>query len=159
MADCPCGSKKNYSACCEPYLTHKRQPETPLALMRSRYTAYSLANIDYIQDTMRGKALLGFDAINAKRWAARVNWIKLTILDTSMDNLHKGHVEFIATFVDGQVLESIHEKSEFIQEEGRWYYIDGVQMPSLDTTKQLLSRHSLCPCGSHRKFKNCHKKL
>lgn len=159
MADCLCGSQKNYSACCEAYLTDKQRPDTPLALMRSRYTAYCLANIDYIQNTMRGKALLDFDVINAKRWATRVNWIKLTILDTSMETQHKGYVEFIATFVDDQVLESIHEKSEFIHEEGRWYYVDGVQIPSLDTTRRLLSRHSLCPCGSHRKFKNCHKKL
>lgn len=159
MTHCSCGSQKDYATCCELYLTHQQKPDTPQELMRSRYTAYCLANIDYIQNTMRGKALVGFNAINAKRWATRMNWIKLTILETSMDNPHKGYVEFIATFVDGHVLNSMHEKSEFIQEEGKWYYVDGVQIPSLDTTKQLISRNSLCPCGSQRKFKNCHKKL
>jgi len=118
MTDCPCGSKNNYATCCKPYLNNKHHPDTPEALMRSRYTAYCLAESDYIQKTMRGKALVGFDAADAKRWAKRVNWIKLDVLHTALSSPHKGSVEFIVTFVDGQALKSIHEKSEFIQEEG-----------------------------------------
>ena len=155
LTDCPCGSKHDYVTCCEPYLNHKQQPETPEALMRSRYTAYCLADIDYIQKTMQGKALVGFDAVGSKRWATRVNWIKLTVLDMSLESPHKGFVEFIATFVDGHVLKSIHEKSEFIQEEGRWYYVDGVQFT---TVTQTISRNGVCPCDSQSKYKNCHGK-
>ncbi len=155
MTGCPCGSKNDYATCCEPYLNHKQQPETPEALMRSRYTAYCLSDIDYIQKTMRGRALVGFDAVNSKLWATRVNWIKLTVLDTSLDSRHKGHVEFIATFMDGHILKSIHEKSEFIQEAGRWYYVDGVQF---QTVTKTIARNGVCPCGSQRKYKNCHGK-
>ena len=81
--------------------------------MRSRYTAYCLVDIDYIQKTMRGRALMGFNSVNAKRWAKRVHWISLSVLDAVLDSLGKGHVEFIATFMDGDTLKSIHEKSEF----------------------------------------------
>ena len=153
--DCPCGSKNDYVTCCEPYLHHKKKPETPEALMRSRYTAYSLADIPYIQKTMRGKALLDFDEVDAKRWATHVNWIKLTVLDAGLDALNEGHVEFIASFMDGHSLKSIHEKSDFIQEAGRWYYVDGIQFPTTTTT---ISRNSVCPCGSQRKYKHCHGK-
>ena len=40
--------------------------------MRSRYVAYSQARIEYIQATMRERALLGFDAQEAKEWALSV---------------------------------------------------------------------------------------
>ena len=59
--------------------------------------------------------------------STRVNWIKLTVLDTILNSPHKGYVEFIVTFLDGHDLQSILEKSEFIREAGRWYYVDWVQ--------------------------------
>ena len=123
MVECYCGSKNDYSFCCEPFLIGHARPTTPEVLMRSRYTAYCLANIDYIQQTMRGRALVNFDATDAKRWSNRVHWIKLEVLNAVLQNQHKGVVEFIATFVDGHYLKSIHEKSDFIQENGRWYYV------------------------------------
>lgn len=155
IVDCPCGSQNNYSSCCELYLSGKQCPATPEALMRSRYTAYYMDNMDYIQASMRGKALIGFGAVDAKR----VSWLKLEVLNTSLDTPRKGFVEFVATFVDNHILKSMHEKSEFIREEGRWYYVDGVQSSSIETSsKRPISRNSLCPCGGLRKYKNCHEK-
>ena len=61
MTTCPCGSKKNYADCCQPFIELKKIPETPEQLMRSRYTAYTQANMDYIVRTMRGKAAADFD--------------------------------------------------------------------------------------------------
>ena len=40
--------------------------------MRSRYTAYTEANIGYIQRTMKAPALSRFNAESAKVWAATV---------------------------------------------------------------------------------------
>lgn len=152
---CPCDSQKNYLSCCEPFITGKQNPETPEALMRSRYSAYTMANIDYIKETMRDNALVGFHELDAKRWAKRVNWIKLKVLKSDIESSGIGYVEFKASFVDGSHLESIHEKSEFIFEKGRWYYIGGQHLPTADT-EQMISRTMDCPCGSRRKFKNCH---
>lgn len=152
---CPCGSQKNYISCCEPFLTGKQSPKTPEALMRSRYVAYTRANIDYIKKTMRGNALLGFQELDAKRWAKRVQWIKLNVIKSVMESSSLGSVEFEASFVDGSKLKSIHEKSEFIFENGRWYYIGGKYLPSTHM-EQMVSRTMDCPCGSRRKFKNCH---
>ena len=73
---CPCDSQKKYLPC-EPFITAKQSPE---ALMRSRYSAYTMANIDYIKETMRGNALAGLQELDAKRWAKRVTWIKLNVL-------------------------------------------------------------------------------
>lgn len=43
--DCPCGSQIEYKSCCGVYHQGARVAPTPEALMRSRYTAYSLGNI------------------------------------------------------------------------------------------------------------------
>ena len=135
----------------------KQIPETPEALMRSRYTAYTMANSDYIKQTMRGRALIGFQEIETERWAKRVFWIKLHVIHATTENASRGYVEFEASFVDGSRLRSMHEKSEFICEEGRWYYVDGTQLAPRHV-EQMVSRNRVCPCGGPRKFKHCHGK-
>lgn len=155
MINCPCDSEKNYLSCCEPFISGKQIPSTPEALMRSRYTAYTMANMDYIKETMRGKPLIGFQEIEATRWAKRVHWIKLNVIQSSIENPNQGHVEFEAIFVEGYRLKSIHENSTFLFEKGRWYYVDGTISPSTHT-EPMISRAMPCPCGSLRKFKNCH---
>ena len=47
---CPCKSQKNYEECCKHYHIGGNPP-TALALMRSRYSAYSLGLADYIIKT------------------------------------------------------------------------------------------------------------
>ncbi len=49
MKPCPCGSKVDYLGCCGQYIDYSTHPKTPEALMRSRFTAYSLADIAYIK--------------------------------------------------------------------------------------------------------------
>jgi SEC-C motif-containing protein len=154
---CPCDSQKDYSSCCEPYITGKKNPETPEALMRSRYTAYTMADINYIKATTRHEALIGFQELDAKHWAKRVCWIKLKVHNSSIENANTGYVEFEAQFVDGSRLKSIHEKSKFIREEGLWYYVKGSHIPT-NESKQTITRNTACPCGSLKKFKNCHGK-
>lgn len=123
---CPCGSKIAYQACCEPYHCDMVLPQTPEALMRSRYTAYVLANIDYIQKTMCGKALENFNALEAKSWAQNVKWLKLKIVHALTPSENKGYVEFIARFIDKGQHHHIHEISEFQCISGKWFYVDGV---------------------------------
>lgn len=153
MTDCPCGSQRNYTGCCGMYLDSTHVPISPEALMRSRYTAYSLANIEYIKKTMRGKPLCGFDEVEAMRWAKRVVWIGLRVINTSFKCEDIGYVEFIAQFMEGEQIRTIHETSEFHCEQGAWFYIDGVQQPTNNIT---VSRNMPCPCGSQKKYKNCH---
>jgi SEC-C motif domain protein len=95
--------------------------------MRSRYTAYSRADIDYIQRTMRGKPLMGFNAKQAKLWASNVTWVGLQVLKTGLHNEHHGYVEFMATFIEQGQLHSMYEISEFECDQGIWFYSDGRQ--------------------------------
>ena len=48
MNVCVCGSMKNSELCCAQYIDGEESAPTAESLMRSRYTAYTQGNIDYI---------------------------------------------------------------------------------------------------------------
>ncbi len=48
---CPCSSNKNYADCCGRYLNGGEVAPNAEALMRSRYTAYTLGRGDYLLAT------------------------------------------------------------------------------------------------------------
>lgn len=122
---CPCKSEKEYAQCCEPFIASSQLPETPEQLMRSRYTAYSQANIDYIIATMKGDALKDFDKNSAKQWAESVSWVKLKVIRGYVDPAipDKGYVEFKAYYRYKKQMHVMHEFSEFKRIDGRWFYI------------------------------------
>lgn len=124
---CPCCSGKTYAKCCEPYINGNKTPDTPEKLMRSRYTAYSKANIDYIQQSMCGQASVGFNAKEARIWARKANWLGLEVIKAPTPVLGKGFVEFIAKYYLDNKTHSIHELSEFHYMDDRWYYVNGVK--------------------------------
>lgn len=159
ISDCPCGSQIEYKACCGVYHQGEQAAPTPDALMRSRYTAYSLGNIDYIKRTMQGKPLVGFNAQEAEAWAKAVEWVGLEIVKVKNVSSKLGYVEFIARFIENGNNQSIHERSEFRYSDGQWFYVDGMHPANnapLDTKK--VGRNMPCPCGSQKKFKHCHGK-
>jgi SEC-C motif-containing protein len=157
MSQCPCGTSIAYDLCCGIYIENKQLPQTPAQLMRSRYTAYSLTNIEYIKNTMLGKALLGFNEAEALKWAQSVNWLGLEIIQAEPTSTEVGFVEFIARFMDHEQVKSIHERSEFHKKEHRWFYVDGtLKKANLKPKKLQIARNGPCPCGSGKKYKNCH---
>lgn len=124
MSLCPCKSGKNYTVCCEPLIMHTAIAETPEQLMRSRYTAYTQANMDYIVATMKDAALKNFDATSAKQWAESVTWVKLKVLRTGLDadSVELGFVEFKAYYRYKKQMHVMHECSRFQRHGQRWFY-------------------------------------
>lgn len=131
ISHCPCGSENKYKACCGAYHRGERVAPSPEALMRSRYAAYSLGNIDYIKRTMQGKPLVGFNAEEAEAWAKSVEWVGLEIVDVKNISSQLGYVEFIARFIENGKKQSIHERSEFRYSNEQWFYVDGVHDQSV----------------------------
>lgn len=121
---CKCGSGRNYLACCGIYINGVKLPETPEQLMRSRYTAYATANIDYIVKTMQGKPLEGYDREQSLIWAQSIVWQKLAVLNSTMQK-DEGIVEFKAYYIDNGHEIILHEISEFERKNAQWYYVDG----------------------------------
>ena len=96
--------------------------------MRSRYTAYTQANMDYIENTMQGPARKKFDRHLAKQWAKSVEWLGLVVLDAAyVLGSSIAYVEFQANYRYQGSLQQCHEKSEFRLMDGVWYYYDGVE--------------------------------
>ena len=122
---CPCGLQSSFIDCCGRYINGNTPAPTPEALMRSRYSAYTTANIDYIQKTMRGPASKNFDPIDTQQWAESVDWLGLEVIKSSKVKHKKGYVEFIATYFVNHHQQKIHERSEFHFVNNCWYYVNG----------------------------------
>lgn len=178
---CPCGSTQTYATCCGPLLTGEQKASTPVALMRARYTAFTLGNIDFIKATSHGKALRLFDEAAAKTWAAEANWLGLEILKANptkpKDNV--GYVEFVAACEEHGKRYHAHERSRFEKINGDWYYVDGLALndeqeeeeehvhtdacnhghhhapAQTPARSQKIGRNDNCPCGSGQKYKKC----
>ena len=123
-------------------------PENAQLLMRSRYSAYSLLDSDYLMETWHSdygpqNLILEDD----------IRWIGLQVMDFQDNNDH-ATVEFEARFlIKGQV-DAVHEDSCFVNQQGRWLYTRGDQLsPSFQPWKP--GRNEDCPCGSGKKFKCC----
>ena len=48
---CPCGTGTVYGQCCAPYHRGDKYPESPLAVLRSPYTAFCWRDIRYVVET------------------------------------------------------------------------------------------------------------
>jgi SEC-C motif-containing protein len=93
--------------------------------MRSRYTAFTKADTEYLAKTMRGKPLEGFDAKEIKAWAAEVTWLGLTVVQAPHAEKNIGTVEFIARCKENGKECAIHELSTFEKINGKWFYVKG----------------------------------
>jgi SEC-C motif-containing protein len=124
MKLCPCCSNKRYLDCCGAYLVKKQLPETPEALMRSRYTAFVEDNIQYIKRTMRGPALADF---NKDPFREKVQWLDLNVIQSYIepDDPDVGYVEFKARYKFNKKIFCIHENSKFNKINNKWFYVSG----------------------------------
>jgi len=124
MKSCPCGSNVPYFDCCNRFISTEKSAPTAELLMRSRYTAYTQAEFGYIKRTMKGKALRRFNKQRSEERTHKVNWHKLEIIKVFQSG-NRHFVEFIAYFSIDNKSETLHERSEFLFENGKWYYVDG----------------------------------
>ncbi len=124
---CPCGSGQLFLDCCETIISGKKEAETALKLMRSRYVAFTLANGDYLMRSHTAKTRPEKDRKSIEKWAKSVTWMGLTILDTNAGEASDefGTVEFKALYLEDGKLQQIHEKSLFQHENQRWVYVSG----------------------------------
>ncbi len=156
---CPCGSNKAYRLCCELFVSGAKLPATPEALMRSRYTAFTQANMDYIANTMQGVVKDQFNVEKSKQWAQHVTWLGLDVINVTpvTEQDEKGFVEFVARYRFQNKTENIHERSEFHKHNGRWLYVNGEpgSATAQHRTADKIGRNDPCPCGSGKKYKKC----
>ncbi len=127
---CPCLSGMNYAICCEPLHRGEHWASTAEQLMRSRYSAFAFAEVDYLMATHPDAAT----PLAQRRKVLRKNcrearWLGLKIkaVDAGgVDDL-EGTVTFEATFGAGGQRNVMTETSLFQRRDGDcqgdWLYI------------------------------------
>ena len=121
---CYCDSGLAKEVCCEPLLQGVAFATTPLALMRSRYSAFVTRNQEYLASTVKLEALKSWQEVKEHEW---LEYTKLEIIDYTQvsSNQIKGCVEFKAYYQYEGELGCLHERSQFQKIAGKWYYIKG----------------------------------
>lgn len=117
---CPCGRPATLAACCGRYIDGSATAPTAEALMRSRYTAYTLRNTGYLRASWHASTRpRAFDTDDNPRW------LGLTIKQSTATGAATATVEFIARYRIGGRAQRLHEVSRFVREDGRWFYVEG----------------------------------
>jgi len=124
VPNCLCGLEKSYEICCGRFHSGIQQAATAEQLMRSRYSAYVHSKEDYLLATWhpatRPPSLEFSDA-------AKTKWLGLEIKRHSVIDSTHAQVEFVARYkTGGQSAVRLHEISDFILEDGKWFYVSGV---------------------------------
>jgi SEC-C motif domain protein len=140
---CPCGSTITTPQCCELYLSGNAVAPTAEALMRSRYTAYSQSNVDYLT-TLHPKSRQADDRPTLLRSVQTMRWVGLRIIKAHRGQAQdkRGTVEFVALYQPAQkndlqnmgVTHQLHERSRSVKEGGQWFYVDSDILPPLTST-------------------------
>lgn len=122
-AACPCGKPLKLAQCCGRYLGDFAATPAPDAesLMRSRYSAFVLGDRGYLLATWHPQTRptdLELDA------GAR--WLGLDVRSRKLVDETHAEVQFVArSRGPGGDAVRLHERSRFVKENGRWFYLDG----------------------------------
>ncbi|MEU4806812.1 YchJ family metal-binding protein [Actinosynnema sp. NPDC023587] len=118
--NCPCGLGEPYGTCCGAFHSGSRTAPTAEALMRSRYSAFAVADGAYLLATWHPTSRPGELELDPDQ-----EWLRLEVLGrTGGGLLHTtGTVEFRAVYRWRGKRDELHETSRFTRDDGRWLYV------------------------------------
>lgn len=160
MSDCPCGSGRPYTDCCQPYISGAAEPATAEALMRARYSAHVTAELEYVWDTTDPEKASELDHETTRRWAEESDWLGLEIRGCRAggEDDDEGAVEFVCSYRDRQGRRhNHHELSLFRRVDGKWRFHDAAapKVEQIRRDQPKVGRNDPCLCGSGKKYKKC----
>jgi SEC-C motif domain protein len=102
---------------------HAEEPATAEALMRSRFDAFQRADAAWLLRTWHPSTRpASLDLAGNPRWRG----LQVVDRDGGGEDEVTGIVEFRATYLDDDGgIGILHERSRFVREDGRWFYLDG----------------------------------
>ena len=118
--NCPCGSGLVLADCCGRYFSGGVAPDAA-SLMRSRYSAYALGLEAYLLATWHASTRPPSLDLTSD---VALKWIGLDVVRIAAGEV-KSEVEFIARYKLQGRAGRMHELSNFIHENGQWFYLDG----------------------------------
>lgn len=120
-APCPCARARSYADCCKPLHDGAAAPDAE-ALMRSRYVAYVRRDADYLRASWHASTRpddLDFQA-------PQPVWLGLDVKAHDVVDADHAEVAFVAKYrIGGGSVVRMRERSRFVREAGRWFYVDG----------------------------------
>jgi SEC-C motif-containing protein len=109
-------------ACCGLY--HAGQPAPDAEnLMRSRYSAFVRGDVPYLMATWHSSQRPA-----ELKLESGGKWLGLEIKHHCVTGAETAEVEFVARFRVGGKAVRQHERSRFVREDGRWFYVDGDEL-------------------------------
>ncbi len=133
-APCPCGGFLGavlYKDCCEPFITHNRPAPSAEQLMRSRYTAYTLADAAYILATWHRSTRPAELTLESPGTPHATRWLGLQIHTHLQPGPAQAQVSFTARYREAGRAHRLTECSRFVLEDERWFYLDGDVEPKV----------------------------
>jgi len=122
MNHCYCGRELSFENCCQPIIEGIQNAATSEELMRSRYSAYCIQAADYLVATTHASTRKFHKKAAILAWSKSNTWLKLEIISSAENT-----VEFKAFYLDESLKAQVHhEKSTFVFENGKWFYVDGL---------------------------------
>lgn len=141
--NCPCGTGLLYKHCCQPFHVKDKIPDTPLDVLRSRYTAFCWRMIPYVMETthptcrdFRKDKVLWAKDLNRDGMFDSYDFVSLNAgeVEISEDNPNEGYIEFKVNLransngshLEGQEI-TVCERSKFLFDGNppRWRYASG----------------------------------
>jgi len=90
--------------------------------MRSRYTAFALGDDDYVAASWHPRTRPeAVDSLDGPRWTG----LEIVDIEAGGPADTSGVVEFRATYADAGARGVLHERSRFVRQAGRWWYVAG----------------------------------
>ncbi|WP_413466267.1 YchJ family protein [Hydrogenophaga taeniospiralis] len=123
---CPCGrtdargKASAFDACCGRYLDHNTPAPDAESLMRSRYSAFVLERVAYLQSSWHASTRPADLTLEPG-----VKWLGLQVRAHRVIDADHAEVEFVARSRVAGRGQRLHETSRFVREGGRWFYVDG----------------------------------
>ena len=113
MKDCPCGSKFLYTDCCGPLIRGTSFADTAEDLMRSRYTAFTENNWEYLVLTSHPEEKKEMARLESTIVDQGAQWKRLEITGTHKGGRedNEGRVDFVAHYVKAGISEALRESS------------------------------------------------
>ena len=94
---------------------------TAEALMRSRYSAFVLGELQYLLDTWHASTRP--ERLDAD--PPGIRWLGLEVRHHCVQDKLHASVEFVARHKWQGRAHRLHEISQFVREEGHWFYLGG----------------------------------
>ena len=121
---CPCISGKKYKKCCRPY-HHGVTIPSPTELLRARFAAYVLRDVDFIMNTTHPESP---HVEQANRWRASLEAYTMRTVYRNLEILAEegDSITYIVTYWSmGRPVDEIYTTiSHFKQHEGKWFYFE-----------------------------------